>query len=61
MDNAPEYKQTERKDTVGELLKQKQIIHRNIPKRAKEYNGKIENTNRHIDYELLPLIYTAKD
>jgi hypothetical protein len=59
MDNDPCYKAKPLKDNIAGWLNERNITHINIPKGEKEYNGKIENTNRHIDYELLPLIYNA--
>jgi hypothetical protein len=61
MDNDPSYSPKPRQDNIAGYLRDKNITHINIPKREKTYNGKIENTNKHIDYEFLPLIHTAKD
>jgi hypothetical protein len=36
------------------------IKHLNIKKGRKESNGKVENSNKFIDYELLPLIHRVK-
>jgi hypothetical protein len=36
-------------------------IHINIKKGRKESNGKVENSNKMIDYELLPLIHHVEN
>jgi hypothetical protein len=68
MDNAPEYNLDHRTkeeivahekmvQTVGQWTKLNGVIHLNIKKGRKESNGKVENSNKMIDYELLPLIH----
>jgi hypothetical protein len=70
MDNAPEYLVDHRTKeeieahecmvrTVGMWTKLNGVIHVNIKKGRKESNGKVENSNKMIDYELLPLIHHA--
>jgi hypothetical protein len=71
MDNAPEYNLDHRTKeeieahekmvrTVGQWTKLNSVIHINIKKGRKESNGKVENSNKLIDYELLPLIHHAE-
>jgi transposase InsO family protein len=70
MDNAPEYAMSHTAyeivlhndfvKSVGEWCVLNKIKHINIRKGRKESNGKVENTNRMIDYELLPLVHRVK-
>ncbi|MDR0675291.1 MAG: hypothetical protein LBF36_03455 [Mycoplasmataceae bacterium] len=48
-------------EMLPNIYKDNNISHLNIPKKQKELNCVIENSNKHIDYELLPLIYNARD
>ena len=70
MDNAPEYAKShnayekvihdEFVKSVGDWCILNKIKHLNIKKGRKESNGKIENSNKFIDYELLPLIHRVQ-
>jgi transposase InsO family protein len=46
--------------SVGQWTSTRGITHLNIAKGRKESNGKVENSNKMIDYELLPLIHNVE-
>jgi hypothetical protein len=70
MDNAPEYAKSHNSyeqvvheefvKSVGDWCVLNKVKHLNIKKGRKESNGKVENSNKFIDYELLPLIHRVK-